>query len=217
MILLTAPLAFGALAFGTPLVRLLFERGAFDAASTRGVAAILACFSMEVVFTGYVLVLSGVLYARRRFGLLAGLSLVAILLNAGLDALLMRILAARGLALATTLVALALALSLGPFVRREIGSSIHDRSDRSYLAKVLASAAAMALLVHGWSLAIERWVDTSGLGGRLFEVGGGLGLGALAYFALVRMAGIEEAQTLLRRSLAPFWPSLRRPADPSRS
>lgn len=211
MVLVTAPLAFGALAFGTPLIRLLFERGAFDAAATRGVADILACYSLEVVFTGYVLVLSGVLYARRKFALLAGLSFAAILSNAALDAVLMRVWAVKGLALATTLVALLLALGLAPFVRREMGAGIHDRSDRPYLAKIFASAGAMALLVRGWSAAFEALIGTQGVAVRLLEVGGGLGLGALAYVLLVRMAGIEEATTLLRRTLAPFWPSAQLP------
>jgi putative peptidoglycan lipid II flippase len=207
MALVTAPLAFGALAFATPLIRLLFERGAFDAVSTRGVSAILVCYSMEILFTGYVLVLTGALQARKRFATLSVLSLGAILLNGLLDAILMRALGVSGLALATTLVALALALALGPFVRRELGCAIHERSDAPYLAKIVISAAVMALVVWGWSSLFERLTGTEGNFVRFAEVSIGLALGASVYLMLLRAARVEEARTLMRRLLAPFLPA----------
>src|SRR5439155_26906358 len=43
MLIVTAPLCAGALTFGTPLARLLFERGAFPPESTGMVARLLAC------------------------------------------------------------------------------------------------------------------------------------------------------------------------------
>ena len=203
MILLTTPLGAGALVFGQPLVRLLFERGEFGPDSTRGVAGVLACYSLEFIFMGYLVVFSRVLFATKKFALVAWTSSAAILANAVLDYWLMQYYGVNGIASATTLVALVHALILAFLVRREV-SAIRWPGDSLFVGRVLASAAIMSGLVLGWSYVFERSIDISLESARLVEVLGGLSLGGLAYVASLHLLRIEEARSILRRLLHSF-------------
>lgn len=200
MILVTTPLGTGALVFGYPLVRLLFERGEFGPDSTRGVARLLACYSMEIIFMGYLVLFSRVLFARKRLAIVAWTSAAAILANAVLDYLLMKPFGVNGIALATTLVALLHVLILAPLVRREV-SAIRWPGDTLFLGKVLASAAIMGGLVLAWSHVFERSFDVSLEAARLVEVLVGLSLGGVCYVGLLHLLRIEEARSILRRLL----------------
>jgi putative peptidoglycan lipid II flippase len=67
MLLLTAPLSVGAFAMATPIVRMLFERGAFAPEATLGVAAALRAYAPGIFFLGYLTLFSLLLTSRRRF------------------------------------------------------------------------------------------------------------------------------------------------------
>jgi putative peptidoglycan lipid II flippase len=200
MVLITAPIAIGALAFGPPLVRFLFERGQFEAASSLGVASILACFSPQIFFMGYLVLLSLVLMARRRFAQVAWTSGAAILLNAVLDYLLMKPFGVKGIALATTAVTMAHVLILVPFVRREV-PSIYASGDWSFVFRVLGGAGMMGVAVRVAAAIFERHFDTSAEAMRLLEVAGGLALGAVTYSGLLHLLRVEEARLLLWKIL----------------
>ena len=198
IVLLTAPLTAGALTFGTPLVRLLFQRGEFHPDATAHVARLLACYAPEIFFMGYLVLFARVLFARRRFVLVTWTSAAAILANALLDFLLMRPFGVYGIALATTLVSFLHMLMLVPLVRREV-PTLRLLEDAPFTGKVLSSAAVMGLLVLGWSLLFEHAFDTTREMARLTEVGVGLTLGGVAYVGLLHALRVEEARDLVKR------------------
>jgi len=198
MILLTAPISAGCLVFGSPLARLLFERGEFGPDSTAAVAMILACFAPEILFMGYFAIFWRVLVARRRMRTVICTSIGTMGLNATLDYVLMRWLGIGGIALATSLATMLLALILGLLVRRE-GLRITAPGDASHAARVATSAALMGAAVFGWSVAFERAFDVGGDAARLVEVGGGLALGALVYAGLLSLLGIREIPEVVGR------------------
>jgi putative peptidoglycan lipid II flippase len=196
MLIVTAPLCAGALAFGRPLVRLLFERGAFPPDSTSMVARLLACYAPEILLMGPLVLLSRALFAMRRLRLLAWTSAGAMVANAILDALLMGPFGLPGIALATTAVALVQLLALVPIVRREIGP-LRGSDDTLFAAKVLACAATMGVVVFTWSLLFERWADVQREAFRLVEVAVGLVLAAVAYLGLLHALRIREARVVV--------------------
>jgi putative peptidoglycan lipid II flippase len=198
MVLLAAPISAGALAFGVPLARLLFERGRFGADATRGVASLLACYSLEILFMGYLLSLSRVLLARKRFAPVAWIALLGISGNAFLDWLLMKTLGLEGIALATTAVTLLQCLILLPYVRREV-PSIHGPRGGLHATKVLLSAALMGTVVYAWSAIFGRLALTGPGPTRLLEVAVGLALGAATYVGLLWLLGVEEARAAIGR------------------
>lgn len=210
MLIVTAPLCAGALTFGTPLERLLFERGAFPPESTATVARLLACYAPEILFTGHQVILSRVLFSRRRFGALAWTSTAAIATNAALDALLLREFGLTGIALATTSVALGSLLLLLVPARREVGR-IWAPDDTLFAVRVLASAAIMGLALLAWAHVFERFADVGREGPRIVHVLSGLVLGAGIYAALLHAWRIGEARDIMSRLVSTSASFFRRP------
>jgi putative peptidoglycan lipid II flippase len=200
MVLITAPFTAGALAFGVPTVRLLFQRGEFTPQDTARVAMLLALYAPELTLTGFISTLTLVLLVRRRFALLAWTSAGAILANALLDYILMGLIGVNGIALATSCTTLLHVLILVPLIRSE-GSDILGAGDLRFLLKIFVCAATMALLALGWARVFEHLVDPAWEMGRALEVGVGLILGAVSYAGLLFLADVAEARALLSRTL----------------
>lgn len=200
MVMITAPFTAGALVFGVPTVRLLFQRGAFTPQDTVSVAVLLGFFAPELTLTAFIAALTLVLLVRKRFALLAWTSAGAILVNAFLDYTLMGLIGVKGIALATSCTTLLHVALLIPLIRREV-SGVLDGDDVRFLLKILACAGIMALVSLGWASAFERLADPAWGVGRALEVGIGLALGAVSYAGLLFLAGVAEARTLLIRIL----------------
>jgi len=200
MLIVTAPLSAGVLVFGAPVARLLFERGQFLPESTMMVAKLLACYAPEILFMGYLVLLSRVLFATRRLAPLAWTSAGAIAANALLDYLLIEPFGLPGIALATTGVALLHVLLLVPLVRREVGD-LQGRGDGLFMVKIVMSAAIMGAVVLVWATLFERFADVRSETLRLVEVAVGIGLGGGIYTALMHALRIAEARDLFQRLL----------------
>jgi len=200
MTLLTAPIAVGIVVFGLPLSRFLFERGRFGPDSTAGVARLLAFYSPEVVFMGYVVLFTRVLFARQKAVPVAAVALGAILANAALDYLLMKPLGAAGIALATTLVTILQFAVFLPMVRREVGA-LGGLDEIRRLVRIAGSAVLMGLTVLLFSVAFERTFDLGSQWARFLEVLAGLAIGGLSYVALLRWMGLEEVEVLVKRAI----------------
>jgi putative peptidoglycan lipid II flippase len=198
MVLITAPFTAGALAFGVPTVRLLFQRGKFTPQDSVSVAVLLACYAPELMLTGFVSALTLVLLVRKRFTLLAWTSGGAILANTLLDYLLMRSFGVNGIAIATPFSTLLHILLLVPLVHREV-SGLLGPDDLRFLFKTTACAAIMALVSLGWASVFEHLEAATWETGRALEVGIGLLLGAATYAGLLYLVDVAEARALLAR------------------
>src|SRR5262245_12920715 len=175
MLLVTAPLSIGAFAFAPPLVRLLFERGAFTPEATVGVVAALRAYAPGMFLLGYLTLFTLLLTARRRFARIATPAAAITAANAALDFVLMNALGLTGVALGTALAILVHALLLAGPVRSILGR-IRGPGDVAYLFRVLTGAVVMGGVVVGFSAGFERLVASPSQGARLVEVLAGLGL-----------------------------------------
>jgi putative peptidoglycan lipid II flippase len=209
MVLITAPFTAGALAFGVPIVRLLFQRGKFTPQDTVSVAVLLAFYAPELTLMGFVAALTLVLLVRKRVALLAWTSAGAILANSLLDYILMGLIGVKGIALATPCTTLLHVLILVPLIRREV-SGILGADDLRFILKTFACAATMALVTLGWTWVFEHLVETTWATGRALEVSVGLVLGAVVYAGLLYLADVAEARDLLIRTVGRI-PFLGRP------
>ncbi len=121
-LLLTACAALALFFLSTPLVRLLFERGAFGSDDTLVVSRVQACYALQIPF--YTLSLFGVrlLSALSRNQTLMWICLVNLVVNAAGNYLLMQWLGVAGIALSTSVVYLVslglIALALRAELRR---------------------------------------------------------------------------------------------------
>ena len=104
IVLVTVPLTLGLVAFSHPLIRILFQRGAFTAADTKIVSRVLAFLSLQIPF--YILAQLGVRFisALKKNSVLMVIAGVNLVVNVIFNLVLMRYEGVAGIALSTSLV-----------------------------------------------------------------------------------------------------------------
>ncbi|TAK46653.1 MAG: murein biosynthesis integral membrane protein MurJ [Xanthobacteraceae bacterium] len=193
---LALPAAFALAVLAAPIVRALFEHGAFTAPDSAGTARALAVLALSLPAHVLIKTLSAVCFAQgdtrtplhlMLIGLAAALAL-GLALPAWLGA-------TAGIGAALTLAAWCNAALLGFAVRRRFGFS-PDAGARRRLPAILFASLIMSALVGAAhyllaDLAAERMAATSLLGGLVV-------LGLVVYGALLRLFGALDAAALRR-------------------
>ncbi|MCY7301761.1 MAG: murein biosynthesis integral membrane protein MurJ [Thermoleophilia bacterium] len=176
-----------------PIVRLVYERGAFTESDVTIVAACLAAFSLGLVFNGWMLMLSRGFYGLQSNWIPTAIGVGTLGLNAVLDVALYRV-GIWGIPFATSLVNIVGAALLVFFLRRGVGgvdlARIIDAVVRVTVASVVLGAAAFGV-----------WVGLDQLLGRstvaqIISLGGALALGAIVYLAACRVLRVRETDVL---------------------
>ncbi|GAB4153768.1 MAG: murein biosynthesis integral membrane protein MurJ [Sphingomonadales bacterium] len=150
------PAAAALIALADSLIRVLFERGAFDAAATRATAQALAAYALGLPAYVLVKVLTPGFYARKDTATPVRYAMIAVAVNSVLGVVLMLWLAHVGLALATALAAWLNAglLYLGLTRRGHFHLDVKMRANglKMLLAAGVMTAALLALagLLGGW-------------------------------------------------------------------
>jgi putative peptidoglycan lipid II flippase len=202
ILLINVPAAAGMMVLAEPLVRVLFERGAFTADDTRMMAPVLAASVAALPFLAYASLALRAFYARKDTRTPVRAACWSFLVNVAASLVLMRGLGATGLALASTLAVVTQAVYLQVHLARE-NQGLAFRHLGGHLAKVVAASAAMAGAVAGaawgWRGLVEPggWTDAAGLGLMV-------ALGAGVFFAtawILRVEGRDEFAALLKRKL----------------
>jgi putative peptidoglycan lipid II flippase len=100
----TVPITLGLIAGSTPLVRLLFQRGAFTAQDTKVVSAVQMLFAISIPFYTWAVLFVRVLTSLNRTDLMAYIAVMNTVLNVVLNVIFMRKLGVSGIALSTSIV-----------------------------------------------------------------------------------------------------------------
>ncbi len=185
---LTVPAAAGLVLLGEPAIALFFQRGAFDAASTRLVYGILLFFSVRVVSEASLEILARLFYARHNTVTPMVVALVWLAVTVALFYTLTGPLGVRGLALASTVAFTVQAAILFVLNWRELGG-LEERALAAAAGRALAATAGMTAVI----LALRAIITSP----PLFLLAGG-GLGVLAYAALHLALGGRELPALWR-------------------
>ncbi len=146
------PASAGLVILSRPIIKLLFEHYSFSPEDTKKVALILVFHSLGLVFFGLLMILNRVFYAFKNVRTPLKVAAASIIVNLGLDWVLIRFMDINGLALSTTLVALCNVIILLGILRKKIGSFGGGRITISYL-KIIAAAAIMSAAIYflwGW-------------------------------------------------------------------
>ena len=200
VLVLNVPAAVGLAVLSEPIVRLLFQRGAFGAEDTQLLTPVLAAYALGLPFLSYTSVALRGFYAlkdTRTPVRAAGLSFVA---NIVLSLLLMRWYSTLGLAIASNLAVVAQAWYLQHHLaRRHAGFSLGGEGGN--IAKIAGASALMGLAVWvGW-----RGLSVGGLpsAARDWAAVAGLIPAAAAFYGallwLLRIEGRQELESLLQR------------------
>jgi putative peptidoglycan lipid II flippase len=195
---LLVPAAAVGAALAEPIVRLLYQRGAFTADNTVVVAQCLAAFSLGLMFNGWMLLLARGFYSLQRNWMPTTVALGTVALNAGLNAVLYRV-GVWGIPLATSLVNIAGVGLLLAAMRRRPGLASPRRVVASVIRILLAAAVAAAAAYALW-WALDQLLGRA-LWAQIVSLGGGLVVGAGVYLAAARLLGVRELEALraLRR------------------
>jgi putative peptidoglycan lipid II flippase len=181
-----------------PIVRLLYERGAFTADNTVVVAQCLAAFSLGLTFNGWMLLLSRGFYSLQRNWVPTTVALATVALNAVLDAILYRV-GVWGIPLATSIVNILGVTTLLLVMRRSPGIAGARQVALSVLRILVASTLAAGAAYGVW------WALDDALGrdtwAQIVSLAAGLAAGAAVYLAAARLIGVRELEALraLRR------------------
>lgn len=110
--LLTIPITLGCMLFTTPIVRLIFERGAFDASATAVTSSVFFWYALSLPFNGAILLIGYVFYSLQDIKPTVYCSIISVAVNAVLNFVLSYFIGVQGLALATTISAIVHMLTL---------------------------------------------------------------------------------------------------------
>jgi putative peptidoglycan lipid II flippase len=192
---LTVPASVGLAILGTPIIALIFQRGAFDVASTRNVSWALGFFAVGLVGHSALEILGRAFFAMHDTWTPAGAAIIAVLLNGVLGLLLPRLfrwlgwLPIGGLALATAIAALVEAGLLVVRANQRLGD-IDFRGIVRTAWRVAAASTVMAAVL----LAVLRWIpDVAWM-----RVGLGVPAGVATYVLMAWLLGVRELQDAAR-------------------
>jgi putative peptidoglycan lipid II flippase len=193
--LLLIPAGAAMLVLSEPMVRLVFQRGEFDAESTRLTAEALFWFSFSLPFSGFVLMLTRGFFALQRPWVPTTLAVGSLAINAIGSYLLAGPFGIGGIVIGTTLSNVALVIAEGIWLRHALGGF---ETKRTLLAivQILIGAAALAGVAYGVWWGLDDLLGQS-LIAQIVSVGSALVLGSAAYAAVVLGLRIPEARQIV--------------------
>src|SRR6516165_395300 len=196
-LLLTLPAAVALALLATPILSVLFQRGAFGAADTAATAAALSAYAAGLPAFVLVKVLAPAFFARQDTATPVKVAVAAMACNLCLTLVLMQFLAHVGIALATTVAGWVNALTLLCLLLRRGHFRFDQRAQRN-LPRIGAAAIGMGVVLALLRVAL----DPALAGPAMLRVGAltALVCAGLAAFALLALAlGIADWRDLLGR------------------
>jgi putative peptidoglycan lipid II flippase len=191
---LLVPAAAVSIVLAEPIVRLLYERGAFDPDETTVVAQCLAAFSIGLAFNGMMLLLNRSFFSLQRPWTPTLAALAVLALNVALFLVFERV-GAWGIPFAISLANIAGVGLLTVALHRRVGGLGEAAAARSFLLVVVASLALAAVSYGVWRL-LDEALGRSLLA-QLASVGSALLVGGAAYLGAARLLRVPELATLL--------------------
>ena len=203
MLLLNVPATVGLVVLAEPIVRLMYERGAFLPSDTIAAAGALQFYALGLLGYSVVRIASPAFYAFGESRTPVTISFVTVLANAALNFALVDVMGYRGLALGTSIAALLNAGLLLVMLRRRLGG-IDGGAMAGALARIAVAAALMGAAAAGTDAFLSARLPGHGLAAQLMRVGTTIGV-ALAVLAvsahLLRVPQFSEAVSLVSRRL----------------
>jgi putative peptidoglycan lipid II flippase len=203
MLLLNVPATVGLVVLAEPIVRLMYERGAFLPSDTVAAAGAVQFYALGLLGYSVVRIASPGFYALGESRTPVIISFIAVVANAVLNFALVEVMGYRGLALGTSIAALLNATLLLAMLRRRLGG-IEGRAIASALARIVVAAALMGGAAAGMDTFLSARVPGNGLGSQLVRVGTTIvvSLAVLAAAAhLLRVPQFADAVALITRRL----------------
>ena len=194
------PAAAAILALSEPMIRLIYQRGAFESAETAVVATALFWFAFSLPTNGVYLLQTRTFFSLQRPWLATGLAAVDLVVSALAALALYSPFGVGGIVAGTGIGTTVAVLAQAVILRREF-DGLELRRLFSTAFRITAASAALAGV--GWLVwDVLDEVLGRGLVGQIISLGVGLAVGTAVYLALaklLRIAELEQIMRLLRR------------------
>ena len=190
VILLVIPISVGAIVLATPIVKLLFQRGEFDARATSMTAIALIMYSIGMVAFGLRDILGKVFYALQDTKTPMINGAIAMVMNIVLNIILVKYLQLAGLALATSISAIVCIFLLFGSLKKKIGYFGQDKIMKTTI-KSIVSAAIMGVVTY---FAYDIVSNLLGIGfiKEAVSLVISVAIGAITYGILVGVLKVDE-------------------------
>jgi putative peptidoglycan lipid II flippase len=194
VLLLTIPSSVGLAVMGESMIGAVYQWGRFTAADTHQTALALTCYSAGLAGYSATKILAPAFYALNsaRMPLWVSVGSIAVNLAAAFGLVRWAGMGHAGLALSTSLVALAGSGALFLFLRARLGG-LHGRRLVRSGAKVLAAALVMGVACRASSMAVHALLG-AGKAAQLADVAVSIPLGAAVFYAVARRLQVEELE-----------------------
>jgi putative peptidoglycan lipid II flippase len=196
IILLLAPATAAILVLSEPMIRIVYERGAFNAADTELVAEALYWFAFSLPFNGLFLLLTRTFFSLQRPWVPSAIAALNLGVTALFSGLFYEPFGVGGIVAATAIATAASVVAQAVILRDALGRLELGRLAWTTL-RVTVAAAALAATSYG----VWRVLDDA-LGrdivAQIVSIGAGLGVGALVYAAAVVALRVPEAGQIAR-------------------
>lgn len=203
ILVINVPAAVGLLVLATPIIRLLFQRGEFNASDTLLMQPVLMACALGLPFISFVSIVLRAFYAQKDTKTPVRAALISFLVNLALSLILMGPLETLGLAIAGNVAVVVQAIYLQVHLARKY-PGLAFRYVRGDLVKVIAGALVMgALVAGGWEL-WRHYFPPAKVADAIALVGL-IGGGGLVYAGLVwifRIEGRDELRVVVAKVAA---------------
>ncbi len=146
VILITMPISVGAFILSKPIVKIIFERGAFDPTATIITAQVLSCYAIGMVASGMRDILVRVFYSLQDTKIPMKNSILCVICNILFNLILIQTMKVSGLALGSSLAAIIAVCFLMIQLRKKIGK-FNAMSILTTLLKTFTASCVMAFIV----------------------------------------------------------------------
>jgi putative peptidoglycan lipid II flippase len=177
-----------------PIIRLVYQRGAFGAGQTPVVAGALAAFSLGLTFNGAMLMLNRGFFSLQSPWVPTWVALANLGLNAALDGVFYRF-GTWGIPFATSLVNIAGTGLLLVLLRRRL-ERIEFAQTLDATTRILGASAVLAAVSWGVWKGLDEALGRA-TWAQLISVGGALAAGIATYLISARLLGVRELNALL--------------------
>lgn len=192
--LVTIPSAVGLAVLREPIVRIIYQRGAFDEAATAATASAVLCYSAGIIATGFNSLLICTFYGMQKTVTPVLIGVVKTFANIILNYLLVVPMAHNGLALANTLASFISTILLITTLSRHLGRLFSTRFLLS-LGKVILASSIMGLAASSAGK-LGLFTGQQGLVVETVSLMAVIVFSALLYAALLLLFKVEELRSL---------------------
>lgn len=196
VVLLSVPAGVGLAVLRYPIIKLLFERGEFNAQATEMTAFALLFFSIGLVGQAANVILTRGFYALQDTKTPVKLTVVTILINLTFSLLLIGPLKHGGLALANSIAALANTVMLSWFLARQI-KNLWNRKTINFMLQVVLASALMAVCTHFADGYAQQLFAHRGTMGLALQVAISITVGVTVYGLAAVLLRMEEVFMVL--------------------